>query len=76
MFKTMMLQVHNAADAGLRVRSVVCRAASVGTGNPVPDANKWAVLNGVLVGAGALPATAMAAGFLDVFVPPTYVPDV
>eukprot|EP00177_Eucheuma_denticulatum_P001679 GFKZ01003018.1.p1 GENE.GFKZ01003018.1~~GFKZ01003018.1.p1 ORF type:complete len:201 (-),score=24.43 GFKZ01003018.1:107-709(-) len=52
-----------------RPRAVVCKAAA-GTGNPVPDMQKRTIMNGLLVGAGALPATAMAAAFVSFFVPP------
>lgn len=54
-----------------RPRTVVCKAAAAKTGNPVPDMNKRNIMNGILVGAGALPATAMAAAFVGFFVPPS-----
>jgi hypothetical protein len=55
-----------------RPRTIVCKAAAAKTGNPVPDMNKRNVMNGILVGAGALPSAAMAAAFLAFFVPPKY----
>lgn len=55
-----------------RPRTVVCKAAAAKAGNPVPDMQKRTIMNGLLVGAGALPATAMAAAFVAFFVPPKY----
>lgn len=63
-----MIRAPNATAA--RPRAVRCNAAAAKAGNPVPDMNKRTVMNGILVGAGALPSAAMAAGFISFFVPP------
>lgn len=63
-----------APKASARPRTVVCKAAAAKAGNPVPDMTKRTVMNGILVGAGALPSTAMAAAFIAFFVPPKYAP--
>lgn len=68
-------------------RSVGCKVAAAKAANPVPDMapaaevakpvpdmGKRTILNGILVGAAAVPATAMAAGFISFFVPPKYDP--
>ena len=65
-----IIRVSNVSAA--RPRALVCKAAAVKDGNPVPDMSKRTIMNGILVGAGALPATAMAAGFIAFFVPPKY----
>lgn len=54
-----------------RPRSVVVKAAAAkGTGNPTPDMSKRNIMNGILLGAAALPSTAMALAFVTFFVPP------
>lgn len=57
-----------------RPRTVTCNVATPQATalsiNPVPDLNKRRIMNGILLGAAALPATAMASGFLSIFVPP------
>jgi hypothetical protein len=57
------------ATAG-RPRAVIARAAAAKTSNPVPDMTKRNIMNGILLGAGALPATAMALSYIAFFVPP------
>lgn len=51
-------------------RAVVARGSAVSQADMVPDMKKRWIMNGLLVGAGALPTAGLAFGFIDFFVPP------
>eukprot|EP00892_Ulva_mutabilis_P011381 jgi/Ulvmu1/8615/UM046_0013.1 len=67
----MSCTLRTAKPAPMRSRAVVARAAAAKSGNPVPDMDKRNVMNGLLLGATALPVAGLAGPFLAFFVPPS-----
>jgi hypothetical protein len=53
-------------------RSVIARGSAVSATTPVPDMTKRTIMNGLLLGAVALPVAGLAVPYLAFFVPPGY----